>query len=99
MLQQKVQPATRSKEDSAATWKDSVTTQSSVLAIQGKTTLLRQQIHATARNTIETKKSLSRHKLRITTERMSQHSRDCCNKVEGLKEEIFVVTKDNHVPT
>ena len=41
-----------------------------------------------------TKKSLSRHKLRITTERMSQHIRDCCNKVEELKEEISVATKD-----
>ena len=39
MLQQKVQPATKTKEDSVATWKEFVTTQSSVSAIQGKTTL------------------------------------------------------------
>ena len=45
------------------------------------------------------KKSLSRHKLRITTKRMSQHSRDYCNKVEELEEEISVATKDNHVTT
>ena len=87
MLQQKVQVATRSKEDSITTWKESVVTQSSVSAIQGNTTLSRQR------------KSMSRHKLRITTERMSQHSRDCCNKVEELEEEIFVAKKDNHVVT
>ena len=44
-------------------------------------------------------KSLSQHKLRITIERMSQHSRDYCNKVEELEEEISVATKDNHVAT
>ena len=33
MLQQKVQPTTRSKEDSVATWKESVAIQSSVSTI------------------------------------------------------------------
>ena len=85
------------------TLKESVTTESSVSVVQGNTTLSRQrkslsrqQIHATRRNLVATKKSLSRHKSRITTERMSQHSRDYCNKVEELEEEIFVSTKDNH---
>ena len=41
-----------------------------------------------------TKKSLSRHKMRIKIERMSQHIRDCCNKVEELKEEISIATKE-----
>ena len=39
MLQQKVQPATRINEDYVATWKESVATQSSALAIQGNITL------------------------------------------------------------
>ena len=43
MLQQKVQSATRIKEDYVVTWKESVATQSSVSAIQGNTTLLRQR--------------------------------------------------------
>ena len=105
-LQQKVQPTTRSKEDSVTTWKESIVTQSSVLALQGNTTLSRQrksmsrqQFHATGRNAVATKNSLLRHKLRITTERMSQHSRDYCNKVEELEEEISIVTKGNHVAT
>ena len=105
MLQQKVQPVTRSKEDFVATWKEYVATQSSVSAIQGNTTLLRQRksmsrqkILAIGRNFVDIKKSLSRHKLRITTERMSQHSKDCCNKIEEL-EEISVTTNDNHVAT
>ena len=69
MLQQKVQPATRIKEDYVATRKEFVTTQSSVSAIQGNTTLSRQrkslsrqrkslsqqQIHPTGRNSIVTK--------------------------------------------
>ena len=59
MLQQKVQPATRSKEDSVLTWKESIATQNSVSAIQGNTTLSRQQIHATRRNLVITKKSPS----------------------------------------
>ena len=45
------------------------------------------------------RKSLSRHKLRILIKIMSQHSRDFCNKVEELEEEISVKTKDNHVAT
>ena len=78
MLQQKVQPVT---------WKESIVTQSSILAIQGNKTLSQQQIYATGRNSIATKK------------RMSQHSIDCCNKVKGLEEEISISTKDNHVAT
>ena len=64
MLQQKVQPVTRIKEDYVvATWKESVAKQSFVSTIQGNTTmsqqrkiLLRQQIHAIGRNSITTKK-------------------------------------------
>ena len=99
MLQQKVQPTTRSKEDSVVAWKESVATQSLVSAIQRNTTLSRQQIHAPRRNAVAIKKSLSQHKLRITTKRMSQHSKDCYKKVEELKEEIPVSKKDNHVTT
>ena len=40
MLQQKVQPTTRSKEDFIEIWKEFVETQGSVSAIQGNTTLL-----------------------------------------------------------
>ena len=65
MLQQKVQLATRSKEDFVVTWKESIETQSSVSAIQGNTTLSRerkslslQQIHAIRRNSIATKTNI-----------------------------------------
>ena len=63
ILQQKVQPTTRIKEDYVATWKEFVATQSLVSTIQGNTTqsrqtkiLLKQQIHATGRNSVLTKK-------------------------------------------
>ena len=83
-----------------------VAIKSSISAIQGKTTLLRQKkvcrdnkFMLLGETLSQKRQILSRHKLRITTERMSQHSRDCCNKVEEMEEEIFVTTKDNHVAT
>ena len=30
---------------------------------------------------------------------MSQHSKECCNKVEELEAKNFVVTKENYVAT
>ena len=99
MLHTKIQPTTMSKEDSITRWKESVTIQGLVSAIQGNTTLSRQKIHANVRNSVPTKKSMSRHKLRINLERMLQHNIDCCNKVEELEKEISVTTKDNHVVT
>ena len=39
MLQQKVQPETKIKEDYVATWKEYVATQISISAIQGNITL------------------------------------------------------------
>ena len=43
LLQQKVQPVTRIKEDYVETWKDFFATQSYVSAIQGNITLSRQR--------------------------------------------------------
>ena len=37
---------------------------------------------------------MSRQRLKRTIKRMSQHSKECCNKVEELEAENSVATKD-----
>ena len=69
-----------------------VATHSSVSIVKANKTLLRQQIIATVRNSVVTKVE-NNHKI------MSQHSKECCNKVEELEEETSVVTKENYVVT
>ena len=66
-----------------------IVTQSSVSSMQGNKTLSRQRkslsrqhIHAIVRNSVVTKVEKNHQSL-------SQHRKECCNKVEELEEEIM----------
>ena len=56
--------------------------------------LSRQWIYATVRNSVATKEFSVATKVEKNHKRISQHSKECCNKVEELKEETSVATKD-----
>ena len=57
-----------------------------------KKSLLQQQIHAIVRNSVA-KKVEKNHNI------MSQHSKECCNKVEKLEEETSIATRDEEEGT
>ena len=51
------------------------------------------------RNSIATKEIHVVTKVDKNHKRMSQYSKECCNKVEELEEETSVITEENYVVT
>ena len=77
-----------------------VATQSSVSVMQDNKTMLRQrkslsrqQTHAVVRNFVATKEIIIATEIEKNHKSMSQHSKECCNKVEELEAENYVATE------
>ena len=62
--------------------------------MQDNKTLSRQQTHASVRNSVTTKEIIIATENEKNHRSMSQHSKECCNKVEELEAENFVATED-----
>ena len=58
-----------------------------------------QQTHAVVRNSVVTKAIIVTTEIEKNHKSMSQHSKECCNKVEELEAENYVATKENYVAT
>ena len=87
MLQQTVQPATKTKEDYVATFtKDCCDTEFSLSS-------------ASQQDSVATKEISVMTKVEKNHQSMSQHIKECYNKVEELEEETSVATKENYVTT
>ena len=61
--------------------------------------LSRQQTHAAVRNSVVTKEIIVATEIEKNHKHMSQHSKECCNKVEELKAESSIAAKENYVAT
>ena len=61
--------------------------------------LSRQQTHATVRNSVATKEIIIATEIEKNHKSMSQHNKECCNKVEEFEVENSVATKENYVLT
>ena len=107
MLQQTAQLATKIKEGGLSRQLQSLS-QHKVQSQQCKTTRLchdkekvccENRLQQLRETLSRQKKIFSRQRLRRTTNRISQHSKECCNKVEKLKTKNSVVIKDNSIAT
>ena len=58
-----------------------------------------QQTHAVVRNFVATKEIIVAIEIEKNHKSMSQHSKECCNKVEELEVQNSVATKENSVAT
>ena len=59
----------------------------------------RKHTQATVRNSIAIEEKIIATKVEKNHKKMSQHSKECCNKVENLETKIFVVAKEHYVST